>query len=121
MPAVLSELVEQLPQRAVGHAKLLRDVFRRSPIDKHGAECFVAAVIGIGWLDEEVAAGGIIHDPYSPKMSVGFWGRTGPNRKPIWAAPSMRIGAKPCEHRLLPPVVLRARPVSGRPLARKTN
>jgi hypothetical protein len=70
--AVLSELVDQLPQRAVGQAKLLGNVFRRSPFDKHGAERLVPAVVQIGRSSEEVLARGVIHDPYSPKMSVGF-------------------------------------------------
>jgi hypothetical protein len=81
---MLSELVDQLPQRAVGQAKLHSNVFRRSPFDKHGAERLVPALIRIGRSSEEVLARGVIHDPYSPKMSVGFWGRTGLNGKPEW-------------------------------------
>jgi hypothetical protein len=74
MPAVLSELVDQLPQGAVGQAELLGNVFRRAPFDKHGAERFVAAVIRIGRPSEKVLARGVIHEPNSPEMSVGFWG-----------------------------------------------
>jgi hypothetical protein len=70
----VSELVNPLPQRAVGHAELFRDVFHHSPIDKHGAECFVAAVLWIGWLNEEGAASGVVHDPFSPKVSMSFAG-----------------------------------------------
>jgi hypothetical protein len=69
---MLSELVEPLPQRAIGHAELFRDVFRRSPFDEHGAERFVAAVMRIGWLSEERTAGAVVHDPFSPKVSMSF-------------------------------------------------
>jgi hypothetical protein len=79
--AVLSELVDQLPQGAAGQAELLGNVFRRAPFDKHGAERFEAAVIRIGRSSEKILARGVIHDPNSPKMSVGFWGRNGLNRK----------------------------------------
>jgi hypothetical protein len=78
---VLSELVDQLPQRASGKAELLGNVFWRASFDKHGAERFVAAVIRIGRSSEKVLARGVIHDRNSTKMSVGFWGRTGLNRK----------------------------------------
>jgi hypothetical protein len=70
--AVPSELVEPLPQRAVGHAKLFGDILRGSPVDEHGAKCFVAAVMRIAWLSEERAAGRVVHDPYSLKMSMSF-------------------------------------------------
>jgi hypothetical protein len=70
--AVLSELVDQLPQRAVGQAELLRNILRCSRFDKHGAECFVAALMRIGWLSEERAAGGVLHDPFPPKVSMSF-------------------------------------------------
>lgn len=82
--AVLSELVDQLPHSAAGQAELLSNVFRCSPFEKQGAERFVAAVIRIGWSSEEVSARGVIHDPISPKMSVGFWGRTRLNGKSEW-------------------------------------
>ena len=72
MLAVLSELVEPLPQRTVGHAELFRDVFCGSPLDEHGAERFVAPVMRIGWLSEERAAGGVVHDPFSRKVSISF-------------------------------------------------
>src|SRR5580704_12924007 len=81
MSAVLSELVDQLPQGAAGQAELLGTVFWRTSFDKHGAERFVAAVIRIGRSSEKVLARGVIHDRNSTKMSVGFWGRTGLNRK----------------------------------------
>jgi hypothetical protein len=74
--AVLSKLVLQLPQRAVGQAELLRDLLGRAAVDEHRAERFVPAVIGIGWLSEERPARGVIHDLYSLEMSVGFCGRT---------------------------------------------
>jgi hypothetical protein len=72
--AVLAELVDQLSQRAVGEAELGSDVLGCASFDKHGAESLVAAVIRIGWLSEEVATSGVVHDLYSPKMSVGFLG-----------------------------------------------
>jgi hypothetical protein len=56
----------------------------RSSFEKHGAEHFVVALIRIGWLSEEVVARGVIHDPNSPEMSVGYWGGTGFNRKSEW-------------------------------------
>jgi hypothetical protein len=34
-------------------------------------------VIQIGWSSEELPASGVIHDPYSPKMSVDFWDEPG--------------------------------------------
>jgi hypothetical protein len=82
--AVLSKLVDQLPQGAAGQAELLGHVIRRTPFDKHGAEHFVVAVVRIGRSSEKVLARGVIHDPNSPKMSVGYWGRTGLNRKSDW-------------------------------------
>jgi hypothetical protein len=69
---MLSELVQHLPQGAVRQSELLSDFFQRSPFDKHGAEGLVTAVIRIGWLREELSAGGVIHDWHSQKMSVGF-------------------------------------------------
>ena len=84
MSAMLSELVDQLPQGAAGQAELLGNVFRRASFDKHGAERFVAAVVRIGRSSEKVLARDVIHDPNSPKMSVGYWGRTGFNRKSEW-------------------------------------
>jgi hypothetical protein len=82
--AVLSELVDQLPQGAASQAELLGNVLRRAPFDKHGAEHFVVAVIRIGRSSEKVLARGVIHDPNSPRMSVGFFGRTGLNGKAEW-------------------------------------
>jgi hypothetical protein len=72
MLAVLSELVEPLPQRAIGHTELFRDFFRRSPFQEHSAERFIAAVMRIDWLREERAADGVVHDPFSPKVSMSF-------------------------------------------------
>jgi hypothetical protein len=72
VPAVLSKLVNQLPQRAVGQAELLGNVLPRSPFDKHGAEGFVAALIRIGWASEKVPASGVVHDPDSPENVSPF-------------------------------------------------
>jgi hypothetical protein len=55
---------------------LVSDFLQRAPFDKHGAKCLVTTLIEIGWLREELPAGGVIHDPCSPKMSVGFWRET---------------------------------------------
>jgi hypothetical protein len=76
---VLSKLALQLPQRAVGQAELLSDLLGLAAFDEHGAQRFVAAVIGIGWLREERPARGIIHDVCSLEMSIGFWRRAGGN------------------------------------------
>jgi len=91
---VLPELVDQLSYRAFGQAEPRGNVLHRSPIDEHGAEDFVAAMIRISRLSEELAASGVIHDPDSTKMSVGFAGQTDLNRSLTWAAPSMGISVK---------------------------
>jgi hypothetical protein len=69
---VLSELIEPLPQRTVGHPQLLGDVLHRSPVDEHGPQRFIAAVMRIAWLSEEGTASGVVHDPFSPKVSMRF-------------------------------------------------
>jgi hypothetical protein len=48
-------------------------------VDEHRAECFVAAVVRIGWLSEKRPASGVIHDVYSLEMSVSFCGQAGGN------------------------------------------
>jgi hypothetical protein len=69
---VLPKLVEPLSQRAVSHAQLFCDLFGLSPFDEHGTDRFIAAMIGIGWLSEENAVGGVIHDPIPRKCQLIF-------------------------------------------------
>jgi hypothetical protein len=70
--AVSSKLVLQLPQGAIGQAKLCSDLLGRAAVDEHRAERFVPAVTRIGWLSEKRAATGVVHDVYSLEMSVVF-------------------------------------------------
>jgi hypothetical protein len=110
---MLPELVDQLPDRAFGQVELFSNVLCGPPLNKHRAEGFVPAVIRIGWSSEELAANGVIHDPDSVKMSVGFRRGTGLNRSGTSAAPSMGLGVKHRENRIPLPIGPQAAAVTG--------
>ena len=57
--------------RVIGHATPLGDAFVRLVIDEEGTQSEVAAVAGLRRLDEELAAGGVIHDRDS-RLRVNF-------------------------------------------------
>jgi hypothetical protein len=58
----------------IGHGKLLGNDMVGPAINKEGAEREVAAVQGLGWLNEELTTKGIIHDVDS-ELRVTFRGR----------------------------------------------
>jgi hypothetical protein len=58
----------------IGHGKLLGNDIIGLAIDKEGAEHEVAAVQGLGWLNEELTTKGIIQDVDS-ELKVTFRGR----------------------------------------------
>jgi len=56
---VLAELMDQNPEAALGVTKAASGFLGREGIDKEGAERFVLAVGGVGWLEENL--GGVCY------------------------------------------------------------
>jgi hypothetical protein len=57
-----SKLIHALPQGTILEPELLSDVLLGSAFHKNGAKRFKLAVVGIGWLGEELLVSGVIHD-----------------------------------------------------------
>lgn len=73
--AVLSELINQLPESAVLVAEVLSDLLLRSPVEEHRTQRLIATVIRMRGLGEELPVGGVIHNGCSFGLSVDSQGR----------------------------------------------
>jgi hypothetical protein len=69
--ALGTELADEIAERAVGKAKLARDVGQGTPVQEEGTQGFVAALLRLLGLAEELLAAQVIHDRPS-KVSSGF-------------------------------------------------
>jgi hypothetical protein len=67
---VSSELVNQLPESTVPIAEVLGDLLLRSPVEEHGTERLVAAVIRMRRPGEELPVRGAVHNGCSLGVSV---------------------------------------------------
>jgi hypothetical protein len=67
-----SELIDQLPQRAVAVAELLGDLLLRPAVEEYGTEGLITAVIRLGGPGEELPVRGVVHHRCSLGLSVGF-------------------------------------------------
>jgi hypothetical protein len=70
---VSSELINQLPQRAIPVAEALGDFLLRATVKEHGTEGLVAAVIRVRGPGEELPVRGVVHHRCSLGLSVVFW------------------------------------------------
>jgi hypothetical protein len=68
----LSELINQLPERAIPIAESLGDLLLRAAVEEHGTEGLVAAVIRMRGPGEELPVRGVVHHRCSLGLSVGF-------------------------------------------------
>jgi hypothetical protein len=68
----LSELINQLPERAVLVAEVLGDFLLRAAVEEHGTEGLVAAVMRMRGLGEELPVRGVVHNRCSLGLSVVF-------------------------------------------------
>jgi hypothetical protein len=65
-----SELIDQLPQRAVAVAELPGDLLLRTAVEEHGTEGLVTAVIRLRGPGEELPVRGVVHHRCSLGLSV---------------------------------------------------
>jgi hypothetical protein len=64
--------MDQLPERTVAIAEVLGDLLLRTPVEEHGAEGLVAAVVRMRGPGEELAERGAVHNRCSLGLSVAF-------------------------------------------------
>jgi hypothetical protein len=69
--ALRAQTAHEIPQGTIAIAKILSDVGEGTMIHKEGPQGFVAAVLGVGGVEKEIAAAGIVH-VHAPKMSPNY-------------------------------------------------
>jgi hypothetical protein len=72
--ALASELIDQLPERAVSVAEAVGDLLLRAPVEEDGAQGFIAAVIRVRGPGEELPVRGAVHNGCSLGLSVDSLG-----------------------------------------------
>jgi hypothetical protein len=60
-----AQAADQIAECAIGIATGLSDVGERTAIEEDGPQGFVTALLGVGGVQEEVPAKGIVHGPGS--------------------------------------------------------